>query len=253
MTNQIKQRITEKNREIISRNQEILEANSSEGSIDPRQGEELIRYFSNNNISDFIQGETDLDEIQKKVQHHFQGILDAMVIDTENDHNTQETAKRVAKMFVREIFAGRFEEKPRVTSFPNMGYDQVYTSGPISVRSTCAHHFMPIVGKCWIGVKPGDTVVGLSKFNRLVHWVCRRPQIQEEMTQQIADLIEQEIKPQGVAVVIKAEHFCMTHRGVNEHESDMTTSIMRGVFRDEPMARQEILTLISQSKGYGCN
>lgn len=253
MTNQIIKKIEDRNAQILKLNDEILKANSQDGKIDPRTGEELVRYFSNNNISDFVESEDELVEIQNKVEHHFQGILDAMVIDTKNDHNTQETAKRVAKMFVREIFAGRFEAKPRVTSFPNVGYDQVYTSGPISVRSTCAHHFMPIVGKCWIGVKPGDTVVGLSKFNRLVHWICRRPQIQEEMTQQIADLIEQEIKPEGVAVVIKAEHFCMTHRGVNEHESDMTTSIMRGVFRDEPMARQEILTLISQSKGYGCN
>ncbi len=207
------------------------------------------RFHSNDNISEFIE-DGELDIMKAEIEFHFQKILEAMVIDTENDHNTKETAKRVSKMFIDEIFAGRFQPPPRVTVFPNIGYDQVYTSGPIAIRSTCAHHFMPIVGRCWIGVQPGKEVVGLSKFNRLVDWVSSRPQIQEEMTQQIADLIEEQITPVGLAVIVKAEHFCLTHRGVKEHENDMTTSIMRGSFRTDPLLKQEVLTLISQSKGY---
>ena len=104
------------------------------------------------------------------------------MIDTENDHNTKETARRVAKMYMKEIFAGRFVNPPKVTSFPNMGYRSLYTSGPISVKSTCAHHFQNIVGKCWVGILPEQEVIGLSKFNRIVHHIAERPQIQGRAT-----------------------------------------------------------------------
>ena len=111
------------------------------------------RFHSNDNISEFIEdGEMDL--LQAEVQEKLQGVLDSLVIDTENDHNTQETAKRVAKMYIRETFGGRFAPAPRVTSFPNMGYKSMYTSGPISIRSTCAHHFQNIVGRAWVGIIP---------------------------------------------------------------------------------------------------
>lgn len=220
-------------------------------------GIEKVRWHANDSIEQFIK-KGELDDIQKRVEEAFQDVLDAMVIDTENDHNTRDTAKRVAKMFVREIFSGRFEPMPKVTAFPNTGggngggkYNQIYISGPITIRSTCAHHMMPIVGNCWIGVKPGDTVIGLSKFNRLVDWIANRPQIQEEMTEQIADIIEEQTSPEALAVVIKAQHFCLTHRGVREHESDMTTSVMRGKFRDEPALRNEFLTLMNNMKGHG--
>ena len=206
----------------------------------------------NDNISDIIT-EKNVAKIEKNVKKHFQKVLDALLIDTENDHNTQETAKRVAKMLVREVFAGRYEPKPRITSFPNANqYDQLYITGPIKVRSTCAHHFQPIVGNAWIGIFPGENVIGLSKFNRLVDWVARRPQIQEEMTVQIADLIEQETQAEGVAVVVKAEHMCLTHRGVKEHESDMTTSVMRGIFQDENARhlKSEFLQLLKGMKGF---
>ncbi len=209
------------------------------------------RWNANDNIHEFVKSPEELDEIQKNIEEHFQAILDIMSIDTVNDHNTQETAKRVAKMYVREIFAGRFSPMPRVTAFPNVGYDQLYITGPIKIRSTCAHHFLPIIGNCWIGIKPGEKVVGLSKFNRLVDWVASRPQIQEEMTEQIADLIEEQTKPEALAVVIKAQHFCMISRGVKEHESDMTTSIMRGLMRDDVSMRQEFLNLMNNMKGHG--
>ncbi len=215
------------------------------------------RWNANDTIHQHIQDEKDIQAIQDEVEIHFQKVLDSLVIDTKNDHNTQETAKRVAKMFVREIFAGRYLPMPRVTAFPNTGggngggrYNQVYISGPITVRSTCAHHMMPIVGNCWIGVKPGDKVIGLSKFNRLVDWVASRPQIQEEMTEQIADIIEEQTKPEALAVVIKAQHFCLTHRGVKEHDSDMTTSVMRGKFREEQALRHEFLTLMNNMRGH---
>ena len=185
------------------------------------------RFHSNDNISNYVNG-IELDALQEEVQVAMQAVLEALVIDTENDHNTNETAKRVAKMFIRETFGGRYVTAPRVTSFPNMGYEGLYMSGPISVRSTCAHHFQNIVGNCWVGIMPEKEVIGLSKFNRIIQHIAERPQIQEEMTTQIADALKEYAKTEHVAVVLKAEHHCMTHRGVKEHESDMTTAIMLG-------------------------
>lgn len=208
------------------------------------------RFHSNDNISDFIEpGDTDalLDELTNK----FQSVLDTLVIDTENDHNTQDTARRVAKMFICETFSGRYRPRPKVTSFPNMGYKSLYTTGPISVRSTCAHHFQNIVGKCWVGVVPEDKVIGLSKFNRLVHHICERPQIQEEMTTQIAEALKEYAETENIAVVVKAEHFCMTQRGVREHESDMTTAIMLGAFEKDPALKKEFYDICFSMKGHG--
>ena len=207
------------------------------------------RFNSNDNIADFVK-EGELEQLQQEVQGQFQSVLDSLVIDTANDHNTQETAKRVAKMYVQEIFGGRFQPTPRVTAFPNMGYKSMYTSGPISIRSTCAHHFQNIVGKCWVGIIPEDEVIGLSKFNRLVHHIAERPQIQEEMTSAIADRLSLYAKTQHVAVIVKAEHHCMTHRGVREHESDMTTAVMKGAFLNEPPVKQEFYDIFNSMKGH---
>ena len=192
----------------------------------------------------------DLQDIENEVADAFQGVLEALGIDTQNDHNTKDTARRVAKMFVHEIFRGRYYPPPKVTAFPNVKqYDQIYMSGPISINSTCAHHFHPITGQASVGIFPGKKVVGLSKFNRMVDWVASRPQIQEEMTEQIADMIEQETEAKGVAVIVKAEHFCMTARGVKEHESDMLTSVVRGIFRDDPAIKAEFFSLLNNMKG----
>ena len=208
------------------------------------------RFHSNDNISEYIK-EGELLAIQNEVQEKMQGVLDSLVIDTENDHNTKDTAKRVAKMYVNEVFGGRFMPPPRVTSFPNMGYKSMYTSGPISIRSTCAHHFQNIVGQCWVGIIPNGEVIGLSKFNRLVHHIVERPQIQEEMTSQIASELKKYAKTEHIAVVVKAEHHCMTHRGVREHESDMTTSILHGAFKEDPALREEFYKICFAMKGHG--
>lgn len=208
-----------------------------------------INYFANDNISKYID-ERDLPEIEAEVAEAFEGVLKALIINTEDDHNTKDTAKRVAKMYVQEIFKGRYTKPPKITAFPNVKqYDQIYMTGPISIDSTCAHHFQPISGKCWIGIFPGEKVIGLSKFNRMVGWIASRPQIQEEMTEQIADMIEKETEAKGVAVIIKAEHFCMTARGVKEHESDMLTSVVRGVFRDTQNIKNEFFSLLNNMKG----
>jgi len=208
-----------------------------------------VQFHCNDNISDYV---TDaerallVDEVAEKMQ----GVLRSLVIDTDNDHNTMGTARRVAKMYVNETYSGRYRAAPPITSFPNVGYNDLYTAGPISIRSTCAHHFQNIVGRCWVGIFPEDHVIGLSKFNRLVHWISERPQIQEEMTTQIADALVEYAQTENVAVVLKAEHHCMTHRGVKEHESDMTTAIMRGKFREDAHLKDEFYKLMLSMKGH---
>lgn len=208
------------------------------------------RFHSNDNISEFLD-ENDVEALVDEVAEQFQGVLNSLVIDTEHDHNTQDTARRVAKMFVKETFSGRYRSTPKVTAFPNMGYKSLYTTGPISIRSTCAHHFQNIVGRCWVGIVPEEEVIGLSKFNRLVHHICERPQIQEEMTTQIADALKKYAKTDNIAVVVKAEHHCMTMRGVREHESDMTTAIMLGAFEKDPALKKEFYDICLSMKGHG--
>jgi GTP cyclohydrolase IA len=208
------------------------------------------RFRANDNIAGFIEpGE--LDALTQEVAERVTAVLESLVIDTENDHNTKETGLRVARMYVGEVFAGRYSPAPDLTAFPNVtSYDELYIVGPVTIRSTCAHHLQNIRGNCWIGVYPGKNVLGLSKFYRLTEWIAARPQIQEGMTIQVADLVEKETAAEGVAVVVKAEHMCVTHRGVREHASDMTTSVLRGVLRDNPDTRAEFFRLLQGMKGF---
>lgn len=209
-----------------------------------------VRYHCNDNISDFINGPEEIEALVDEVEGKLQEVLSSLVIDTAHDHNTKETARRVAKMFIKETFSGRYRPTPKVTAFPNLGYRSLYTTGPISIRSTCAHHLQNIVGYCWVGIIPDKEVIGLSKFNRLVHHICERPQIQEEMTTQIASALKEYARTEHVAVVVKAEHHCMTMRGVKEHESDMTTAIMLGAFSTEAALKKEFYDICLSMKGH---
>jgi len=210
------------------------------------------RFHANDNISQHVNSD-ELELLVDEVAANFQGVLSSLVIDTEHDHNTHDTARRVAKMFIKETFGGRYQPVPRVTSFPNMGYRSMYTTGPITIRSTCAHHFQNIVGKAWVGIIPDEEVIGLSKFNRIVHHIAERPQIQEEMTTQIAKALSEYAKTPHVAVVVKAEHHCMSHRGVREHDSDMTTAIMLGAFDEVPSTKAEFYQIMQTMKGHSGN
>ena len=206
------------------------------------------RYHANDNIADFIE-DGELGELQDEVQARMQEVLHALVIDTDNDHNTQGTARRVAKMFVREVFAGRYAPAPAVTAFPNVSQlNELMIVGPLKVRSACSHHLCPILGQVWIGVLPNaaSDLIGLSKYARLAEWVLGRPQIQEEAVVMLADALERRIRPDGLAVVMQASHFCMHWRGVKDDGSKMTNSVMRGRFLSDPALRREFLSLRHQ-------
>lgn len=201
------------------------------------------RYFANDNLSDIVSPD-DVQVIQKELEKKFQELFTLMGIDYKNDHNTAGTSQRIAKMWMREVFRGRYEAPPKVTDFPNdKNYDGMLLVGPIELKSVCAHHFAEIVGHCYVGVMPGDRVIGLSKYARIVSWFARRPQIQEELTQQIAEFVNEKMNANGVAVYIKAKHHCMTHRGI-EQNSDTMTSVVLGAFRDSHSLKQEFFDLI---------
>ncbi len=204
------------------------------------------RFHANDNIADFIEpGE--LEKILDEVEDKMKGVLSSLVIDTENDHNTSDTARRVAKMYVQEVFRGRFVKPPVITEFPNVEHlNELMIVGPITVRSACSHHFCPVIGKIWIGVLPNKNtnVIGLSKYARLAEWVMGRPQIQEEAVVQLADLIQVKTQPDGLALVMEATHYCMAWRGVKDMDSRMINSVMRGAFLKDPDLRREFLSLI---------
>jgi GTP cyclohydrolase IA len=205
------------------------------------------RYHANDNIAEFIEpGE--LEELLKEVESKVQGMLQSLVIDLEHDHNTMETSRRVAKMYVNEIFKGRYSKRPAVTEFPNAEHlNELMIMGPVTVRSACSHHLCPIMGRLWIGVMPqrDSNLIGLSKYSRLTDWIMSRPQIQEEAIIQLADLLVDMMKPNGLAVVMEADHFCMQWRGVKDNDSKMTNSVMRGVFLKDGALRREFLSLIN--------
>lgn len=204
------------------------------------------RFHANDNIAEFIlPGE--LEQLLEEVTEKMQAVLDSLVIDTASDHNTEDTARRVAKMYLKEVFAGRYVKAPAITEFPNAEHlNELMIVGPITVRSACSHHFCPVIGKLWIGVMPNEhtNVIGLSKYARLAEWIMGRPQIQEEAVVQLADLIQEKTQPDGLAIVMEATHYCMAWRGVKDMDSRMINSVMRGVFLKDANLRREFLSLI---------
>ena len=209
------------------------------------------RYHANDNISAFVQ-EGELEELKAEVQARMAEVLKALVIDTDSDHNTQDTAKRVGKMFIEEVFRGRYRPMPEVTEFPNISrLNELMIVGPITVRSACSHHMCPILGRIWIGVLPNEhsNLIGLSKYARIADWNMTRPQIQEEAVIMLADALQDRVKPDGLAIVMEADHFCMQWRGVKDNDSAMTNSVMRGAFLKDANLRREFLSLLTKKGG----
>ena len=208
------------------------------------------RFRANDNIAPYLE-DGELEQLRLEVAGKIDEVLRALVIDTESDHNTQDTARRVAKMYLLEVFAGRYVAQPPVTEFPNVRHlNELMIVGPVTVRSACSHHFCPIIGRIWVGVMPNEhtALIGLSKYARLVEWVMTRPQIQEEAITQLAELLQDKMQPDGLAIVMEADHYCMQWRGVKDMDSKMTNSIMRGSFLKNSDLRKEFLTLLTDRK-----
>ena len=235
----------------IFRNEEDLARLPASERIRYRLVSAQCRYHANDNIAAYIQ-EGELDELRAEVEEKMQGLLQALVIDTDSDHNTNDTAHRVAKMFVNEVFRGRYVPMPQITEFPNAErLNQLMIIGPITVRSACSHHLCPILGRVWIGVLPNEhsNLIGLSKYSRICDWLMSRPQIQEEAIARLADELPRRVKPDGRAIVMEADHLCMQWRGVKDNDSLMTNSVMRGAFLDNANLRREFLALLKPKNG----
>jgi GTP cyclohydrolase IA len=172
-------------------------------------------------------------------------LFDVLRIDHRNDHNTRDTPKRVAKMFVEEILQGRYMAPPRITEFENaQAYDQLIVTGPIEVRSTCAHHLMPIYGDAYIGILPSPEgkIIGLSKYDRIVDHFASRLQIQEELVKQIGQYIVAMTNPRGLAVRISAVHMCKTQRGVrSSRRSRMVNTCFWGEMAESGALKTEFV------------
>ena len=209
-----------------------------------------VRFHANDNIAAFLEA-GELEQLQEEVATAMREVLRAMVIDIDNDHNTHDTARRVAKMYLKEVFSGRYLPQPPVTEFPNVRrLNELMIIGPVTVRSACSHHLCPIIGRVWVGVMPNEhsALIGLSKYARLVEWVMTRPQIQEEAIMQLAELLQDKMQPDGLAIVMEADHYCMQWRGVKDMDSKMTNSVMRGSFLTNPNLRREFLSLLTDRK-----
>lgn len=192
------------------------------------------RFFAGDNISEYIK-EEELDKLVLEVKDKFQGVLDSLIIDTENDPNSKDTAKRLAKMYVYELMAGRYEPRPDVTSFPNEGHERF--EGMLVVRtelvSMCSHHHQPVKGTAIIGIIPTGYVIGLSKYARIAQWCARRGTLQEELANQIAREIMTATDTENVGVYIEATHGCMENRGVMAHSSLTQTAVVHGLFHND--------------------
>jgi len=190
-------------------------------------------------------GPTEKDGMIEAAAQKLGELFDILQIDHRYDHNTRDTPRRVARMYVEELLAGRFDEPPAITAFENaQRYKGLIVTGPIDVRSTCAHHLMPIYGSAIIGIIPREDgrIIGLSKYDRIVAHYSARFQIQEELTQQIGDYLMETTAPRGLSVRLNTVHMCKSHRGVHaSHRSRMITTLHFGAMETDQTARAEFL------------
>ena len=206
-------------------------------------------FKANDNISDaLLELGLGAKDLLAEVQAAFHEVLQTMVIDVANDHNSVDTPRRYAKMVLLETQNGRYELAPKVTDFPNVSNaDQLIVVKKLRVESLCSHHHQNIRGYAHIAIlpRPDGKVFGLSKYSRILRWFAKRPQIQEELTVQVAEYIQNILDPLGVAVIIEAEHQCMSCRGVTEPDSKTRTAHLLGAFRESPELRDELYRSIA--------
>lgn len=198
------------------------------------------RFNANDNISEFI-SKHEINQLIDELTGKFEDVLDSLVIDRENDPNSMDTGKRLAKMYVNELMRGRFYCAPEATSFPNDS-DDAY-DGMLVVRSEltsmCSHHHQPVKGVAYIGIIAHKKLIGLSKYTRIAQWCARRGTLQEELCNDIATEIQKATGSENVAVYIQATHGCCEHRGIMAHSSLTQTTVLRGIFKTDQSTKKE--------------
>lgn len=214
-----------------------------------------VRYWAADNISEYI-SEEERQALIDETTEKFEAVLDSMIIDRFNDPNSKDTGRRLAKMYINELFDGRFSPEPKITAFPNDDVDTRYAGMLVTraeIKSVCSHHWQPVTGTCWIAILPSTKVIGLSKYARLAQWYARRGTLQEELTKQISDGIQKHTGSKDVAVVIKASHGCCSNRGIMANDSSTWTSTLSGQFFN-PAVKQEFFSMIQGNMGgFSCN
>jgi GTP cyclohydrolase I len=200
------------------------------------------RFWAGDNISDYL-FEGDKERLINEATEAFERVLDALLIDRENDPNSQGTARRLAKMYYNEIMAGRYEPEPDATAFPNDSADRY--EGMLVVRSElrsmCSHHHQPVVGVAYIGILAANKLIGLSKYTRIAQWCARRGTLQEELCIDIAREIQRATNSENVGVYIQATHGCCENRGIMAHSSLTQTTVLHGVFKTDPGVKKEFM------------
>jgi GTP cyclohydrolase I len=211
------------------------------------------RCWAGDNISQWIKpGELELlvDELTGK----FEEVLDSLVIDRDNDPNSMDTGRRLAKMYVYELMSGRYEPMPNATAFPNHT-DEPY-DGMLVVRSelksVCSHHHQPVTGVAYIGIIAADTLIGLSKYTRIAQWCARRGTLQEELAMDIAREIMDATGSKDVGVYIQATHGCCENRGIMAHSSLTQTTVLKGAFKEDPGVKKEFMDNIKLQQEFAC-
>ena len=203
------------------------------------------RFCAGDNISEYVVGHRD--ELIANATKAFEGVLDALLIDRENDPNSQGTAKRLAKMYFNEIMGGRYDPAPDATAFPNDSADRY--EGMLVVRSElrsmCSHHHQPVSGVAYIGIIAANKLIGLSKYTRIAQWCARRGTLQEELCNDIAREIMRATDSENVGVYLEAEHGCVTNRGLMAHSSLTQTTVLRGAFLTDPTTKKEFFDNIA--------
>ena len=199
-----------------------------------------IRYWAGDNISEVLQ-KGDKEELIEELTLKFEDVLDSLVIDRHTDPNSMDTGRRLAKMYVNELMAGRYDPAPNATAFPNDpkdGYD-----GMLVVRSeltsVCSHHHQPVKGVAYIGIIAADKLIGLSKYTRIAQWCARRGTLQEELAMDIVREIKAATNSKDVACYIQATHGCCENRGIMAHSSLTQTTVLEGVFKTDPGVKKE--------------
>ena len=200
------------------------------------------RYWAGDNISQYI-GTDEIPELIDELTEKFEGVLDSLIIDRKNDPNSMDTGRRLAKMYVKELMAGRYFPAPNATAFPNDpkdGYDGMLVVRS-ELKSVCSHHHQPVTGVAYIGIIAADKLIGLSKYTRIAQWCARRGTLQEELAMDIAREIRKATGSDDVGVYIQATHGCCENRGIMAHSSLTQTTVLKGAFTNDPGTKKEFM------------